>query len=96
MIVLSSWAKADRDDLFERGIDDWGEAQTDEYGGAHSRAVESLAEFPEMGRVREDLRAGIRALLILRHVISYELVANEGCVGRILDVQQDPAAASGI
>lgn len=95
-VVLSSWAKGDRDDLYVRGLDRWGEAQADEYLGALSRALKSLADFPEMGRVREDLRAGVRALPVLRHVIYYEVVDDEVRVGRILHVRQDPVAAKGI
>ena len=83
-IVLSSWAKGDRDDVYERGIDAWGEAQADEYLGMLLGAVERLAEFPEIGRARDDLRAGVRAFPFLRHIIYYELVEDEIRVGRIL------------
>ncbi len=95
-VALSSRAEDDRDAIYERGLDDWGEAQASEYMGAIRLALEDLATFPEMGRTQDDLRDGVRAHPVHRHVIFYQIVDDEVLVGRILHARQDASAASGI
>ena len=47
-----------RDDLkamWRTGYEQWGEGQADAYFDLISAAIDRLAEFPEMGRSREDV-----------------------------------------
>jgi len=95
-VVLSSWAEGDRDAIYEHGLDDWGEAQADEYLRVLRQALEDLATYPEMGRIRGELGAGVRGIPVRRHVIYYMIEGEDVLVGRILHARQDASAVSGI
>lgn len=95
-VVLSSRAEDDRDDIYVRGIDAWGDRQAEAYLKKILAALDSLADFPEIVPVHPELREGVRALPVERHVIYYVIATDEIQVGRIFHARQDPTAAAGI
>ncbi len=95
-VALSSWAEDDRDDLYVRGLEEWGSRQADAYLEKILAALERLAEYPEIGAIRYDVRPGVRGLPVEQHVIYYVCTPVEIQVGRILHARQDPSAAPGI
>ena len=57
-LVLSTLAEEDYEDIKVYTVMAWGAAQWAAYETALVRALESLAENPEIGRARDDLRLG--------------------------------------
>lgn len=70
-IGLSDRAVADRENIAVCGIHTWGEARAATYVAALDRAIDNLSEHPELGGVRNGLRAGVRAIPAGRHVVYY-------------------------
>ena len=48
--------------------------------------------FPDLGRERDDLFPGCRALRIESHVVYYRVTTTEIVVSRVLQVRQDATA----
>jgi toxin ParE1/3/4 len=48
-----------------------------------------LGQFPELGRVREELAAGLRSLSVERYVLFYRVTANAVEILRILHGSRD-------
>jgi toxin ParE1/3/4 len=71
----------------------WGEEQKDHYLAALDRALLRLGDFPQLGRVRDDLRPGYRSLHIEQHVAIYEVLPTEVYVLRILHGRMDAQRA---
>lgn len=53
------------------------------------RAESRLADFPELGRSRVDLRPGVRAWVIGSYVLFYEVEADAVLILRILHGARD-------
>lgn len=71
-----------------------GRAAADRVIDGIEAACRSLAEFPERGRSRDDLRAGARVLSLRRRiVIVYRLHEDAIEIGRVLYRGRDLAAA---
>ncbi len=95
-VVLSSWATDDRDAIYQRGLEQWGDRQADAYLEEILAALDDLAAYPEIAPVRHDLRDGVRARPVGRHIVYYVVTADEIQIGRILHARQDPTGAAGI
>ncbi len=59
--------------------DRWGDEQCAKYLGEIDASIAALAQKPELGRPRDDIRAGCRGYHQGRHVIFYR-VAKDGVV----------------
>jgi toxin ParE1/3/4 len=64
-----------------------GEAQTDKYLAEIGAGITQLQEHPELGKSRDDLRAGYRSPRINQHVV-YDMVMPS--VIRVLHRRMDP------
>ncbi|HEU0164058.1 MAG TPA: type II toxin-antitoxin system RelE/ParE family toxin [Thermomicrobiales bacterium] len=51
--------------------DRWGDAQVDRLQNQFDRVIESLSEFPEIGRSRSDLLPGLRSMPVFRFHLLY-------------------------
>jgi toxin ParE1/3/4 len=54
-----------------------------------TRVFNHLAEFPEMGRLREDLEPGYRSFAVRKYVIFYRLTEESVEVSRIVHGSRD-------
>ncbi len=52
-------------------------------------AYRSLEDFPLAGRVRDELRPGLRSLALRPHVIPYRVVDGAAEIARVLDGRRD-------
>jgi len=93
---LSPRAEEDRDALFDYGIKEWGADQALAYILELLEAVERLADFPELGKRRDDLAEGMRRLRVEEHVAYYVIEPAQIRISRIPHVRQDPTAAIGL
>jgi|GEM_PF-1808029 len=75
--------------MWRTGYEQWGEGQADAYFDLISAAIDRLAEFPEMGRSREDVRAGYRSLAVRQHLVFYTFAGELVTVRRVLSAGMD-------
>jgi toxin ParE1/3/4 len=92
-IRLTPDARQDYDDLLLYSLLTWGEAQMREYEAAIERALRSLADYPRLGRARDDLFPDCRCLPVERHLIFSRATKDEIVVSRLLHARQDAAGA---
>jgi toxin ParE1/3/4 len=69
----------------------WGGEQGDDYAERFARATQRLLTHPELGRARDDLEPGLRALPVGYHVIFYQVDDRSVTIVRILHAKMDPA-----
>jgi toxin ParE1/3/4 len=70
----------------------WGVEQSDQYTTQLENALNTLIEFPNLGRPFSDLRLGMRGLKVGQHMIYYFVDENSIRVARILHSRMDAAA----
>ena len=91
VVRLSGVAKRDLDEIWlslaKRNIAAAGEAVE-----RLSAKIVTLSDHPFRGRLRPDLRPGIRSLTDGRYVILYRVADREAVVLRVLDGRRDIAA----
>jgi toxin ParE1/3/4 len=56
---------------------------------AIDRRFEHLARFPFIGRERESLAAGVRSVIVRRHLIFYTVQAERVTIIRVIDGRMD-------
>ncbi len=52
-------------------------------------AILGLAEFPQMGRLREELGANVRSVVVREHMVFYRLAPGNIVILRVLDTRMD-------
>lgn len=67
----------------------WGAEQRRRYRAQLYEAMESLLDYPERGRARDEQFVGCRSILVAQHVIFYHLTDAEIIIGRVLHTGQD-------
>jgi toxin ParE1/3/4 len=68
----------------------WGETQQDAYAERLSTAMHELLVYPHLGRAPDDLRSGMRSLLVGHHVIYYLADDRTVAIIRLLHERMDP------
>ena len=89
--LLALAAYADLEDIDRYTLDTWGSVQRDHYISTLFHQFEVIASSPDMGRLRPELKEGVRSLPVLEHVVFYEQFENNCYVLRILHHRRDPA-----
>jgi len=82
-------AREDLKAMWCTGYEQWGEGQADAYFDLVSATIERLAEFPEMGCSREDVRSGYRSLAVRQHLVFYTFEGDLVTVRRVLPAEMD-------
>ena len=83
-IYKTRQARLDLKNMWLDGFEEWGEAQADAYFDLVSVTIDRLADFPEMGRSREEVRARYRSFPVRQHIIFYTLEDNLVMIQRVL------------
>ncbi|MBK6897664.1 MAG: type II toxin-antitoxin system RelE/ParE family toxin [Alphaproteobacteria bacterium] len=76
-IIISPQAQRDLKEIRAYTLQSWGSTQADDYLSKIEEAFYSLLENPEIGRERNDVKAGYRSLVIDKHVLFYKIVKSE-------------------
>lgn len=92
---LSAEAESDPRALLVSSLLHWGPEARDAYAESLGSAFAELTLFPELGRPRDDLYPGCRALRVRQHVIFYEVGDAIVSVARILHSRMDPSGRVG-
>lgn len=89
-LVLAPAAKTDLKEIYQYGLRQWGQAQSDRYLEELKEHFWLLTEQSLMGIERPELLAGIRSLPIKSHTLFYRATSNTVEIIRVLHGRQDP------
>jgi toxin ParE1/3/4 len=96
-VVYAPRALADREDIQHAGIEVWGEIRAHAYVAEIDRACARIGDFPSIGKMRDDIRPGIRMFPVEEHVVYYRIRVDESIrICRILHARQNASVASGL
>jgi len=93
--LLSQEAEDDLVEVYDRSLDDWGEAQADKYLDGLYAAFAALSIRPLAGRVRPEVGVAVRSRLYGSHVIFYMVRTERVDILRILHQARDLDPAFG-
>ncbi|MCR9130449.1 MAG: type II toxin-antitoxin system RelE/ParE family toxin [Alphaproteobacteria bacterium] len=93
--ILSPAAAQDIRRIAEKSRQDWGLDHSIAYAEALFAALDRVAQYPDAGRHRDDLKAGVRSWPIRSHVLFYRVLDGRVEVARVLHHRQDPQRAFG-
>ncbi len=88
-MILSPRAAEDLADIFQYGLETWGESQAFAYRDILERALSRLQDHPLIGHPRPELSPQHRVLPAGRHIIVYRTVGRAVLVSRVLHGRMD-------
>jgi toxin ParE1/3/4 len=83
-------ARHDVEAIWEHTLNTWGEAQARRYVTQLHDVCEALAANPRIGRMRDEVIAGLRSFPSGKHLVFYLVVPDGIEVIRILHERMDP------
>ncbi len=89
-LVIAPAAKTDLKDIYQYGLRQWGQNQSDSYLENIKDQFWSLTEQPLMGIDRAELLPGARSLPIESHTLFYRVTTDVVEIIRVLHTRQDP------
>ena len=89
-LVIAPAAKNDLKDIYQYGLRQWGQAQSESYLSTIKNQFWLLTQQPLMGTERPDLLPDTRSLPIESHTLFYRVTANRVEIIRVLHGRQDP------
>jgi len=89
-LVLAPAANADLKEIYQYGLRQWGQAQSDSYLENLKNYFWSLTEQPLMGVERPELLPDARSLPIVSHILFYRVTKDTVEIIRVLHGRQDP------
>ena len=84
LIHIQHKAREDLKQIYKKSIRDWGISRADSYYDELVTAINGLADFPELGFARDDIKHGYRQLGVERHHVFYRVSSGKIRIIRIL------------
>jgi len=91
-LLFSPKARTDLELIWRYSADNWGELSAETYLRTIFNAAEQIQKYPNLGRMRNDVRIGYRSVIVGSHVIFYKLIKNRVNIIRVLHQRVDIAA----
>ena len=88
-LVKGKAAETDLIGIWTYSFEQWGEAPADRYLDALERGIRTLADDPEHGRQRDELRKGHGSKRIEHHAVFYTVTHSELRIRRVLHESRD-------
>ncbi len=88
-VILTPRARRDLSDIELYTAQQWGDQQRRAYMAKLEQALQDLAAFPELGRLRDDLAPGLRGYLAGEHIIYYRAEPASITIVRVLHRKMD-------
>ena len=86
---LTPAAQRDLSSIWDSTEDRWGTGQAEKYIREIQAAVERVAEDPDRGRTREEIREGYRSYVVGSHIVFYLQRLDHIEVVRVLHQRMD-------
>jgi toxin ParE1/3/4 len=87
---LAPLADEDLANIVETTIGAWGYEQAKFYAESIESALSNLAEYPDIGRQREDIYTNARCFVVEKQIVFYKVCEGGIEVARILHQRMDP------
>jgi len=89
-LVIAPAAKNDLKEIYQYGLRQWGQSQSESYLSTIKKQFWLLTQQPLMGTERPELLPDTRSLPIESHTLFYRVTANRVEIIRVLHGRQDP------
>ncbi len=89
-LVIAPAVKNDLKDIYQYGLRQWGQAQSESYLSTIKNQFWLLTDQPLIGIERPELLPDTRSLPIESHTLFYRVTANRVEIIRVLHGRQDP------
>jgi len=89
-LVIAPAAKNDLKEIYQYGLRQWGQSQTESYLSTIKKQFWLLTQQPLMGTERPELLPDTRSHPIESHTLFYRVIANRVEIIRVLHGRQDP------
>lgn len=89
-VLVHGLAESDLVGIWRYSFEEWGDEQADKYLDALDSAIRSLADNPERGIGRDNVRKGYRVLFVGNHAVYYTVTPTTINVIRVLRGRMDP------
>lgn len=89
-LVIAPAAKNDLKEIYQYGLRQWGQSQSESYLSTIKKQFWLLTQQPLMGTERPELLPDTRSLPIESHILFYRVTANRVEIIRVLQGRQDP------
>jgi len=89
-LVIAPAAKNDLKDIYQYGLRQWGQAQSESYLSTLKNQFWLLTKQSLMGTERPELLPDARSIPIKSHTLFYRVTANRVEIIRVLHGRQDP------
>ena len=89
-LVIAPAAKTDLKDIYQYGLRQWGQTQSESYLENIKQQIWTLTEQPLIGVDRSELLSGARSLPIENHTLFYRATLDTVEIIRVLHGRQDP------
>jgi toxin ParE1/3/4 len=87
--LLTPASRRDLSDIWDYTVERWGSRRAEKYIRDVQEAIELLAETPQVGRGRAEVRDGYSSYSCGRHVVFYKIFSSHIEVIRILHQRMD-------
>ena len=91
LVEISVEAELDLEEIFEYTLTMHGIERAKKYVSAFDDIFESLAQYPELGKNRIEVRMGLRSFVKDFHVVFYRIIQDRIRIVRILHRSRDLA-----
>jgi toxin ParE1/3/4 len=88
-LVIAPAAKNDLKDIYQYGLRQWGQSQSESYLSTIKKQLWLLTQQPLMGTERPELLPNTRSLPIESHTLFYRVAVNRVEIIRVLHGRQD-------
>lgn len=88
-LVIAPAAKNDLKDIYQYGLRQWGQSQSESYLSTIKKQLWLLTQQPLMGTERPELLPDTRSLPIESHTLFYRVAVNRVEIIRVLHGRQD-------
>ena len=89
-LVIAPAAKTDLKDIYQYGLRQWGQTQSESYLENIKQQIWTLTEQSLIGVDRSELLSGARSLPIESHTLFYRVTLDTVEIIRVLHGRQDP------
>ncbi|VAW69425.1 hypothetical protein MNBD_GAMMA09-2106 [hydrothermal vent metagenome] len=89
-LVIAPATKTDLKDIYQYGLRQWGQTQSESYLESIKEQFWALTEQPLIGIDRSELLSGARSLPIESHTLFYRVTTDTVEIIRVLHGRQDP------
>lgn len=89
-LIIAPAAKNDLKEIYQYGLRQWGQAQSENYLSTIKNQFWLLTQQPLMGTERPELLPDARSIPMISHTLFYRVTANRVEIIRVLHGRQDP------